>query len=578
MATDNVDFHFNWVRWANDQLLLVSTRRYRKHGRWFATTRLTAIDRDGNNKIESLVRSAISRQGNGGEVRTNRGDDLLHILPNEPDYVVVAADFDDPGFPSVYRVNINTGRRQRILESIWPIRTWVADPTGNVRLGQGLHRRKMEIIYRSAEPNAYWSTLWEYDLAEGPGPSPVAFWPRPDQLLISAPHNGRNAVFRADVSGPTPELNLLKASDKYDLVPRALLHPGDGNILGVYMAGADKHLFIKPEATKIQRVLEKEMPETFNYIVSASNNLKRYVAFSANGTIPGRYYLGEGDKLTLLGRRYPELERESERLASKKGFEYVARDGKNIEAFLTKPISAPDKPLATIVLPHGGPQSFDSGSFDFWSAFLASRGYAVFQPNFRGSSGYGEAFRRAGYQQWGLEMQDDLSDGIAQLIENGTTDPDRICILGASYGGYAALMGAIKTPELFQCAASLAGVTDLQLFLRHQRNAITKDLAELAVGDAWKDRVRLRQTSPAFLIEDLSVPLLIAHGRRDSRVPYQHAKKLTSKLRSANRDFDFVDLAMADHSLSNYDDRRLFFQKLEIFLDKHLGDAGTVAQ
>ena len=278
------------MRWANDQRLLVSTRRYRKRGRWFSATRLTAIDRDGSNKISALVHSTISRQGAGGEVKTTRGDDLLYVMPSDPNHVVVAANFDQPGFPSVYRVNINTGRRKKILDSVWPVRTWVADPNGKVRLGYGLHGRTIEIIYRSAEPDAYWSTLWEYGLAEGPGPTPVAFWPRPEQLLVSAPHNGRTAVFRADVSGAAPELNLLKASDKYDLVPRALLAPNSGNIFGIYMAGADKHLFLEPGAAKIQRVLAKEMPDTFNYIVGASDNLKRYVAFSANGTIPGRYY------------------------------------------------------------------------------------------------------------------------------------------------------------------------------------------------------------------------------------------------------------------------------------------------
>src|SRR5690606_36518700 len=175
----------------------------------------------------------------------------------------------------------------------------------------------------------------------------------------------------------------------------------------------------------------------------------------------------------------------------------------------------PERPLPTVIFPHGGPQSRDVAAFDPLVQLMTSRGYAVFQLNFRGSTGYGREFREAGHRQWGQAMQDDVTDGTRWLIGEGYSDSDRICIVGWSYGGYAALMGAVKEPDLYRCASSIAGVTDLPATLRHRRPFLLGNIPTRFIGDLWKGRASLRENSPVNRAADFHVPVLLAHGTRD---------------------------------------------------------------
>lgn len=230
-----------------------------------------------------------------------------------------------------------------------------------------------------------------------------------------------------------------------------------------------------------------------------------------------------------------------------------------------------------ILLPHGGPASRNVLNFDYWTQFLASRGWAVLQVNFRGSSGYGKEFLQAGFQRWGLEMQDDLTDAAQYAIEQGIADPERICIVGGSYGGYAALMGVVKTQDLYRCAVSFAGVSDLRSLLKDKRQFLGYELgSERQLGAWWSDRDRLKATSPVNHADKIRTPLLIVHGAEDRTVPVEQSRAMVEALRDAGfTRLRYVELPDGDHYLSRQDDRVTFFREMERFLATHLDQAGA---
>jgi dipeptidyl aminopeptidase/acylaminoacyl peptidase len=223
-----------------------------------------------------------------------------------------------------------------------------------------------------------------------------------------------------------------------------------------------------------------------------------------------------------------------------------------------------------VVLPHGGPVSRDYQRFDYMAQFLASRGYAVLQPNFRGSIGYGHDFLAAGMKQWGLTMQDDLEDGTRAMIDRGIADPERICIAGWSYGGYAALMGAARTPELFACAAAGAAVTDIPRMLKEDSRYKFRTRNPPSVGHYRKDRDKLRDNSPINNVDVIQVPILLVHGDKDRVVPYRHSKKMAARLKKDKKPHVFVTLENGDHHLSLEQNRIRFLKELEAFLAEHL--------
>ena len=228
-------------------------------------------------------------------------------------------------------------------------------------------------------------------------------------------------------------------------------------------------------------------------------------------------------------------------------------------------------------MPHGGPMARDELRFDWMAQFLANRGYAVLQPNFRGSSGYGKKFQEAGYGEWGLKMQDDVTDGVQKLIADGIADPKRICIVGASYGGYAALAGAAFTPGLYACAAAWAPVTDLRLFLKTRSHDYGSDSAMIAswehfIGDRWSDSAKLDGASPAPNATKIKVPVLLMHGEADATVRIDQSETMEQALRNAGKKVTFVRIPRETHYMQAADSRIRWLTELEKFLKENIGN------
>jgi len=249
--------------------------------------------------------------------------------------------------------------------------------------------------------------------------------------------------------------------------------------------------------------------------------------------------------------------------------DYVAADGLALHGVLTLPRGRAAGKLPLVVLPHGGPAARDHAEFDWWAQALASRGYAVFQPNFRGSTGYGPAFQIAGNGQWGTKMQTDISDGVAALAARGIIDPKRACIMGASYGGYAALAGVTLQQGLYRCAVSVAGVADLQLMKADELGVGPTRVQARNWATLIGARTDLAAISPAMAAARADAPVLLIHGRDDTVVPYAQSTRMAGQLRAAGKPVELVTLKGEDHWLSRGATREAMLVAAVAFIEKH---------
>ena len=318
-------------------------------------------------------------------------------------------------------------------------------------------------------------------------------------------------------------------------------------------------------------------------LVSWSRDRSRVLVYGEHGLDGGAYYVMTPASGTLerLAFRYPQVATAPH--GGRQSITYRARDGVRVPAYLTLP-PGEARNLPLVLLVHGGPHSRDDMGFDYWASFLASRGYAVLQPNFRGSIGYGRSWEHAGRRGWGGLMQTDVEDGIPALARAGIIDPARVCIVGGSYGGYAALAGATLTPDRYKCAASIAGVSDLQEWLdRAMARSDGNDESDrveywrASIGDREDDRERVRATSPALQAERVRAPILLMHGTDDAVVPMDQSRRMLRALQAAGKDVRFVELRGDDHWLSDAPTRIQMLRELETFLAQHLGPAPAPA-
>ncbi len=363
-------------------------------------------------------------------------------------------------------------------------------------------------------------------------------------------------------------LELVLSDPEYDIDGQLIYSPAHKDVVGIYYNdGTAKSVFWDAEFKAFQAGVDRALPDTFNYITSLSEDARKYIVVSASPTRPGTVLFGDRDLGTLshVADMYPSLNEDV--LVAKEKRIYRARDGLELEGYLSLPKHYTGNPVATVLLPHGGPMSRDGNSFDTFSAFMVNRGYAVFQPNFRGSSGYGHDFMMKAVGGMGLAMQDDLTDAVNFLVEAGIADPGRVCIVGASYGGYAALMGASKTPELFQCAISFAGISDVGLLRSEARDLLYGGVAREQLGSGISE---LRAVSPAHLVERVEIPILLIHGDDDAVVPVTQSRVMADALNKHDKAHEYIELEGGSHHLDYLPHRKQTFEAMEAFLRKHL--------
>ncbi len=332
-----------------------------------------------------------------------------------------------------------------------------------------------------------------------------------------------------------------------------------------------------PELERMERALQQAFGERHAVLFSWDRARSKVLIEVEGADTSAEIYLYDAERgeAQPVGVAYPELAPFG-LLARRAPIAYPARDGTMIPGYLTTPPGVAG-PAPLVVLPHGGPEARDYGGFDWIAHFLASRGYLVLQPNFRGSDGYGTAFRNAGRGQWGGLMQDDVTDGARYVIDEGIADPERVCIFGLSYGGYAALAGAVKTPELYDCVVAVAPVTDLPAMIRWAKDRygrlswIVDYWSQITGGDVSADDARIVAASLTGRADAVAAPILLIHGVDDTTVPIDQSERMEAALRRAGKDVTFIRLRGEDHYLYRPETRLEAMQAVEAFLAEHLG-------
>lgn len=310
------------------------------------------------------------------------------------------------------------------------------------------------------------------------------------------------------------------------------------------------------------------------HLVNMSADSARWLLYVDGPRDPGSYYFYEPSSARLepLARVFPSIDFEA--LSPTEVVPYTSRDGTPLWAYVTSRPGLTRAPM--IVMPHGGPEARDYYGYDAFAQFLASRGYVVVQPNFRGGDGFGRSFADAGRQQWGLRMQDDVTDAVQHMIATGSVDPQRICIVGASYGGYAALTGVALTPDLYKCAISIAGVSDLRLMLRAERASGARSMNyQYWLRSIGNDRDQLASVSARFLVDRITAPVLLLHGDADDTVLIDQSQVMERAMRGAGKSVRFVSLEGENHYWNDWsrESRLVLFRETEAFLAQHLGPA-----
>ena len=555
-------------RWIGSQTLEIQTADIADAG-GVRVRRIAIVDTAGR-----LVRD-LRTMGNRGAGR------IIATLDRTGDDLIVQSYERNLESLDAYRYHPSTNRSELLtLESPGNVSTLVADHAGQVRVAVSVPRggTRQVVSYRRTNEDK-WKTLRD-DPVERVSIVPIAFAFDNRTLYVHASDGSkgsRNAVYAFD-----PETNQLgervyanplidAGSIVFDEVKERAIGVRDDSKGGV--------TWIDPDWKRLQEAVDAALPTTRNFMSWARFDASRIVIRTESESQPPIYYLLDRSthQLEEVVAAFPQLD---EKVLSPRRFvHYAARDGLSIPANLTLPRRPDGRKPPLIVDIHGGPFVPASGfGYDPLAQFLASRGYAVLQPDFRGTIGYGQSFEQAGWKQWGLAMQDDITDGVKWLVQSGQVDADRVCLFGGSYGGYATLWGLEKEPGMFRCGVAYVAVADLELLFdvswsdtnRSDLHGDSTNFYIRSIGDPDKDRAKLREVSPLYHADRIQAPLLLAYGAADPRVPLIHGRQMRNALDKYNKPYEWVVYDDEGHGFTKDEHKFDFYRRVDAFLAKNL--------
>ena len=568
--------------WVGDRLIEISTANLADAAGLVVLKQRVLIDTDGKvvrDLFRAMLRENVMREtvhlGTAAYFR------ILDVLDRAGDDMVVESNERNRYGLDAFRYNPRTAAKNLLtFDSPGDVVDFTADRAGQVRVAVTVPRgrEKTALWYRKSNDDK-WVKLREAAYEESTI-SPIAFDFDNKTLYVHArtdANGGRMGVYAFD-----PETNQLGALlfespnvDAgrliFDRVKKKPIGVRDGSVTGVK--------WIDPDWDALQKAVDAALPGVRNQLGWGRYATDRVIVTSTSDTQPPLFYLLDRKtmKMEEVASAYPWIDPKLTSPRTK--VRYMARDGQGIPAFLTIPKGTSGKNLPLVVEVHGGP--FVGGGeygYDPHAQFFASRGYAVLQPDFRGTRGYGDSFYKAGWKQWGLAMQDDVTDGVKWLIANGTVDKDRVCLFGGSYGGYATLWGLEKEPDMFRCGVAFVAVSDLELmfdvtwsdFQRGERGGDTTNILSRWIGDPDKDREKMRAVSPLYHADRIKAPLLLAYGAADNRVPLIHGNKMRSALDKYGKSYEWVVYPDEGHGFNKDENRFDFYRKVDAFLEKNL--------
>jgi dipeptidyl aminopeptidase/acylaminoacyl peptidase len=564
-ATDQFDI--DWCRWANDKRLLCGLSAMTSYNEtYFQVTRLIGVDWDGKNLVLLKPKQFKKKSVSIGSNIQNTSDfsqnqtTIVDMKPDDPDNIQIMVSSE--GESCVADMDISTAKLSNLSRRQEYTYRWITDGHGNPRLRNSYggwfitdaKGWKWDILYKTKEDD--YNDSFE----------PYGFGENPDELLYFDNNNGRRALFAMDLAHDR-KTRLVYANDNVDVLGLETIGKYDRIVAVYYIEDKLQRYFFDKDIKNIYEMLNATLPGKNIDIVDEDWNRRYYVVYISSDTEPGGYYRFDSKerKLSMIGHISSKLK--NYMLAPMQAIHYPARDNTPIPAFLTMPTDGKKTGLPAVILPHGGPSSRDIWDFDLLAQFFAANGYAVLQSNYRGSDGYGKAWLGDGaFHGWKTAIGD-ITDGTRYLIDQGIADPNKICVVGWSYGGYAALMSGIENPLLYKCIVSIAGVCDPRTLGYNMLRFVGGYAAQNFIGR--EDEV-VKDGSPLERVDEIKIPVFLAHAEEDANVPFNQSKKMYNALKKKNKSVEFVHYEKAAHDISPPRYRIDLFTRVAEFLNENV--------
>jgi len=495
--------------------------------------------------------------------------DLVDELLDSPTDVLVQMNRRDSTIFDVYRVNVVTGDTTMIARNPGNITGWLADHHGRIRAALTTDGVNGTVLFRPTERDTF-RVIARTTFKDTFNP---LFFTFDDQALYASSNLGRDkaAIVLFDPA-TAKERQVLFEHPEVDVDGMGYSRKRHVLTQIDYVTWKPQRKFLDPATEALYTSLQRRLPGKEVYVTAMNRDEDVMIVRTISDRSLGSYYLYQrsGDRLTKLADRNPWLAESA--LAPMKPVSYKSRDGLTINGYLTLPLGVAPKNLPVVVNPHGGPWARDQWGFNPEVQFLANRGYAVLQVNFRGSTGYGRKFFQSSFKQWGRTMQDDVSDGVKWLIAQGIADSSRVAIYGGSYGGYATLAGLTFSPELYAAGIDYVGVSNLFTFMKTIPPYWKPYLEQFheMVGDPERDSVAMAAASPVFHVDRIRAPLLVAQGAKDPRVNINESNQIVDALRKRGIDVQYIVKENEGHGFHNEENRFEFYGAMENFLAKNL--------
>jgi alpha-beta hydrolase superfamily lysophospholipase len=540
----------NWLSWVGGGRLLLSLKEqglvlYDAHVR----------------RLRPLIDGAGPRPGELPPI-------LLSSLPDDPSRILLQwEDPAVPGFPAVYRVNAVTGESEKIVSAWKPVVRWWASPEGRVQMGEGFNARRHRFFSRRMDGS--WMQIRDRDYFDDPAFAVLAMETGGATALVLSSHDGNTRGLGRIGARDGTFIEKLAGHPRFDIVA-AILDPETNMAVGASFEedGIEEMIWAQGHRQRVTDVLRRTEADRLSF-TAASSDGRRQLFRQRRANAPPRYYLYDAETDTVHALPTDPQEDSLPRVDTEGVWMRLPRRAGVMHALLSRPAHH----VATrgaVVLLHGGPVRRVTDRYSPFVSWLTAGGYTVLQPNFRGSSGFGEAWRRAGYHEWGRVMQDDVRTSVEWLVDQGIAGEKQICVVGGSYGGYAALLSAIRDDDLIACAVSLNGVTSLELLVNYLETRRFHMLTVPRIRGKLSERA-MRRRSPLNRADLVRVPVLLLHATNDTNVPFEHGKLMAAMLDHLDKDYNFIVLKDAEHQLLHTRHRRVYFQNTLNFLDAHIG-------
>lgn len=552
------------VFWANDDRVIIQTSKMAFDKRWdlYVYKMLYGVQFDSSDP-EPLFMAKYRFD------KTYTPDMVLHNNPQNRDTLIVTFSESGKDWSAIHELDVYTGATEEVAAGTKYIDDWYADSSGTVRFGLGWYKKNLYMVGRVSGADD-WTYLDTGVIGDAERFEFLAYDKNDPEIIYvkSTQDLGRDAIYRFSLETGQFQ-DVFYQNDQLDAGWLKL--NGDEEVLAAISQGdrIQRHYF-HSDYKSLVRTVDNALPDRDNYIIQVTEDGNYALIFSASDRYPGAYYRYDikGKQLMGFGELNPRLN--PSYLQPMQAYSYEARDGLEITGYLTLPVDADqaDHKPPLVVMPHGGPWSRDSLSYSFWAQYLVAQGYAVLQPNFRGSDGFGRSFEYAANGEWGGAMIDDLADGAQSLVDRGIVDEGRMCVVGASFGGYAALMSGIRYGDKFDCVVAVSPISDLKKWANRLKKQVGKDYYSRIVGDKGSKVFKIH--NPLKLARKMQVPVLLMHGMSDNRVIPEHSQKMEKALRSAKKTVKFVEVDGEGHSFLSPKNRTLLLSETVKFLRKHM--------